>query len=94
MIDDVPIHRLGNAVDFHRIRLINCIEQRRKGIAQVEATTATMADVENSLQLLKKRFLGVEFFRLPIECMPCRRLEATLASSAGQWTCRLVVERV
>ena len=52
MVDDVPVNRLGNAINFHRIRLVDSVEQGRKSVAQIEAATAAMANVEDTLKLL------------------------------------------
>ena len=60
MIDDVPVNLLGNAVDFHRFRLVDRVEQGRKGIAEVEATTAAVADIKDTLKLLEERSFVVE----------------------------------
>jgi hypothetical protein len=66
MIDDVPVNLLGNAIDLHRVRFINSIEQRRKCIAKIKAATTAMTDIENTLKLLIKRLFGVEFIGLPV----------------------------
>jgi hypothetical protein len=74
MIDDVPVHLLRDAIDFHRVRFIDCIEQRWKRVAEIKAATAAVADIEDTFKLLKKRSFVVKFFRLPVERVPCRRL--------------------
>lgn len=81
MINDVPVNLFRDAVDFHRIRFINCIEQRRKGIAQVETASAAMTNIEDTLQLLEERSFGVKLFGLPVQRMPGWRLKAAFASS-------------
>ena len=86
MIDDVPVNGFGNAVDFHRVRLVDCVEQSWKRIAKIEAATAAVADIEDALKLLKKRSFRVKFFRLPVKRVPGRRLQTALASSARQAT--------
>ena len=86
MIDDFPIDFFGNAVDLHRLRLVDRIEQGRERVTQVEAATAAMADIEDTLKLLKKRSFVVEFFRLPVEWVPGWRLKTALASSVRQAT--------
>jgi hypothetical protein len=60
MIDDVPVNLLGHAIDLHRIRLVDRVEQRRKRIAEVKATTAAVADIKDTLKLLKERSFVVE----------------------------------
>jgi hypothetical protein len=60
MIDDVPVNLFGHATDFHRVRPVNRIEQRRKSITEVKATTAAVAGIKNALKLLKKRNFVVE----------------------------------
>ena len=84
MIDDVPVDLFGNAVDFHRLRLVNRVEQSRKRIAKIEAATAAVADIKDTFKLLKKRSFIVKFIRLPVERVPGRRLKTALASSARQ----------
>ena len=86
MIDNVPVNLLGNAIDFHRVRFINSIEQRRKCITKIKAATTAMTDVKNTLKLLVKRLFGVEFIGLPVQGMPGRRLQTALASCARQAT--------
>jgi hypothetical protein len=84
VIDDLPVDLLGNAIDLHGLRLVNRVEQGGKRIAEIEAATAAMANVEDTLKLLEKRSLVVKLFRLPVKWVPGRRLKTALASSAGQ----------
>jgi len=84
MIDDIPVNLFGNAVDFHRLRLIDRVEQGRERIAKIEAATAAVTDIEDTFKLLEKRNFIVKFFGLPVEWVPGRRLKTALASSAGQ----------
>jgi hypothetical protein len=86
VIDDVPVNFFRNAIDFHRLRLVDGVEQSRKRIAKIEAATTAVADIEDALKLLKKRSFGVEFSRLPVERVPGRRLKTALASCARQAT--------
>ena len=86
MIDDVPVNLFGNAIDFHRLRLVDRVKQGWKRIAKIEAATAAVTDVEYTLKLLKQRSFIVEFFRLPVEWVPGRRLKTALASSVRQAT--------
>jgi len=60
MIHDVPVNLFGHAIDLHRIRLVDRVEQRRKRITEVKATTAAVADIKDTLKLLKKRSFVVE----------------------------------
>jgi hypothetical protein len=66
MIDDIPVNLLGNAINLHRIRFINSIEQRRKCITKIKAATTAMTDIKNTLKLLIKGLFGVEFIGLPV----------------------------
>jgi hypothetical protein len=84
MIDDVPVNLFGNAVDFHRLRLVDRVKQGRERIAQIEAATAAVANIEDAFKLLKKRGFLVKFFGLPGKWVPGRRLKTALASSARQ----------
>jgi len=88
LVDDVPIDFFGYAVEFHCLRLINRVEQRRKCVAKIETAPTAVANIEDAFELIEQRFFAVEFVGLPVEGVPGWRLEATLAS----WN-RLTCER-
>jgi hypothetical protein len=67
VIDDVPVNTLGNRVELHTFRLIDCIEQRRKRIAQIETATTAVANVEDALKLFEELGLVIEFVGLPVK---------------------------
>ena len=46
LVDHFPIRLLIYAIEFAGLRPIDQIEQGRKGIAQIEAAAAAMADIE------------------------------------------------
>src|SRR5204863_9611137 len=66
-------------VDLHGSGSVHQVEQGRKGGAQVHAPPAAVADVEDAPELLLELRLVVELGVLPVERMPRRRLERTLA---------------
>ena len=88
MIDDVPVDLFWNAVDFHRIRLVDRVEQSRKRVAKIKAATAAVAGIKDTLKLLKQRSFLVELFGLPVQRVPCWRLETALSPIASQLTSR------
>ena len=61
VIDYFPVILLGDPIDFHGLGFINQIEQCRKGIAQADAATATVANIVNPLELLEAGIFVVEF---------------------------------
>jgi hypothetical protein len=79
MIDNVPVGFLGYAIDFHRIGLVDSVEKRWKGIAEIETATTPMADIEDPFELIEQRGLVVKLVGTPVKCVPCRRLETALA---------------
>ena len=82
MIDDVPVNFLVYGVEFHAFRLVDCIEQGWKRVAQVEAAPATMADIEDTLEFPLKRVVVIEFVSPPGKRVPRRRLETAFSSIA------------
>jgi hypothetical protein len=81
MIHHIPKDLFGDPVQLHRFRLIDRVKQRWKGIAQVEAATASMANIENPLQFFKQGFLVVKIRIFPIQWMPLRGSETTFTTA-------------
>ena len=79
MIHHLPTRRLRDGGDFAGRRPVDVLEQDGKGIAQAEAATAAMADVEDAPDFAIERVLVPEFRILPVERVACRRLKAPLA---------------
>src|SRR3989475_2761416 len=79
LLDDLPVVLLCNAVDLHGRGGVHQVEQGREGGAQVHAPPAAVADVEDAPELLLDLRLVVELGVLPVEPMPGRSLERTLA---------------
>jgi hypothetical protein len=80
VIDYLPIVLLVHGIEVAGLRLVDQIEQRRKGVAEIEAASAAVADLEHPFELLIERLGIVELWFLPGEGMPRRRLEAPLAA--------------
>ena len=76
MLDHLHVVGLVDAIDLHGLGFVDQVEQSRKGIAQADATTATVADVidpfEFGVKLVVIPVVGV----LPIDGMTRGRLEA------------------
>ena len=79
VVDDLPVHLARHAVEFAGGRLVDRIEQRRKRVAQTEAATAAVADIEDAFEFRIQRFVRGEFGVAPIERMADRRIETALA---------------
>src|SRR4029079_14207375 len=79
LLDDLRVVGLCDAVDFHRLAVVDEIEERRERLAQAHATTATVADVEHPLHLLLDRRLVVELRALPVERMARGRQQVAFA---------------
>jgi hypothetical protein len=54
LVDDLREVLFRDAIDLHRLAVVDEIEERGKGLAQVHAPPAAVADVEDA------RELGVE----------------------------------
>jgi hypothetical protein len=83
VVDHLPIVIFGDAVDFHRVRFINEVEQAWKRMAEIETATTAVTDIEYPLKLFEQRIVVVEFVRPPVERVTCRRLEAAFALAHG-----------
>ena len=79
LVDDLAEVGLGDAVDLARLALVDQVEQRRKRIAQADAAPASVADVEDALQLRVGRRLVVELRIAPVDRMAGRCFEAAFA---------------
>jgi hypothetical protein len=81
MVYHLPISFLIDAGELPGVRVVDQLEQSRKGVAQIEAAAAAVADIENPLELLLERGRVMELWFLPPKCVACGRLEAALVSS-------------
>src|SRR5207344_1020063 len=70
---------LRHSVDLSGRTVVDQIEKRRKRAAQVDAASASMADVEYASQLLLQSVITPEVRGLPCQRMSGRRFEAALA---------------
>jgi hypothetical protein len=79
VLDYLPEGLGRNRIYFAGRRLVDEVKQRRKRIAKIEASPATVTDVENAFEFrVQSTGVGVRR-RLPIDRMPGRRVEAALA---------------
>jgi hypothetical protein len=81
LVDHFPVVGLRDAVDFHRLAVVDEIEQRRKRATQRDAPPAPMADVEDALLLGLQRILVVELGVVPVERVPGRRLQVAFVDA-------------
>jgi hypothetical protein len=79
VLDDLPVVLLLDAVHFQGRRFVDQVEQRREGLAQADAATAAVADVEDALHLVVERSLVVEGRVVPVEGVAGRRFEVAFA---------------
>ena len=80
VVDDLGEVLPVDAVELSGLGLVDEVEQRRKGVAEVEAAAAAVADVEDPLELLLEGGRFVEFRVLPTEGMARGRFETALAA--------------
>src|SRR5207253_7991614 len=73
------------AVDFHRRRVVDEIEQRGECVAQADAAPAAVADVENALEFLLEHARVVERGVAPGERMAGRCVQP---AQIGRASCR------
>ena len=85
LVDHLGVVGLGHAVDFHRARFVDQVEQGGEGVAQADAAAAAMADVEDALELAFERCGIPEAGRAPVQRMAGRRVEAALALAFAWW---------
>jgi hypothetical protein len=81
MIHHIPESLFGNTVQLHGVRFIHRVEQRWKGIAQIEAATTSVADIEYPLQFFKQGRLIVKLGIFPVQRMPLRGFKATFTTT-------------
>ncbi len=79
LVDDVPVGLLLDTVHLAVGRGIDQIEQCRKALAQADAATTAVADVEHALHLLGGRRFIVEVGVLPVDGVPGRGFEVAFA---------------
>ena len=75
-LSDVKSVVLDEADEMLRMGFIDEVEQRRERVTEIEATPATVADVEHPLELGEERGLVVELRRPPVEGMASGRVDA------------------
>jgi hypothetical protein len=68
------------AIELACLRVVDQIEQSRKGIAQIEAAAATMADVEYPFEFLLQRTGVIELRILLPKRMARGRFQIALAA--------------
>ena len=69
VVDHFPVILLVDPVHLHCRRLVDQVEQRRKRVAQADATAAAVAEVEDPLHLLEQGLLVVEVGVFPVQRM-------------------------
>jgi hypothetical protein len=79
LVDDLHEILLVDTIDFHRVGLIDEIEQRGEGGAQRYTATATMADIVDTLKLSVHRIFVVKVLAQPIQGMTGRGLKVTFS---------------
>ena len=75
LVDHLPVVLFRHAVDLHGLGAVDEIEQRGKRGAQVHASAAAVADLEDAPELALGLRLVPELRRLPSERVPRRRFE-------------------
>src|SRR5438552_6224322 len=83
LIDDLPEIRLRNAIDFHRLAVVDEVEQRRESAAQRHAAPTAMTDIKDPLHLLVERFFVVELGIAPVERVARGRVEVAFTERHG-----------
>ena len=79
LVDDLPVDRFLDGVEFVRRAFVYRVEQGGKCIAQVEAAPTAMTDVIDTVQLPHQRSFVVELGILPIQWMAQRRFKIAFA---------------
>ena len=91
LIDDLPEIFLCDAVHFHRLAVVDEVEQRGKRAAQRYATAAAVTDIEDPLHLVVERLFVIEIGIAPIERVARRRIEIAFAERHGRLFRRSIV---
>ncbi len=65
LVDDLPVIRLRDAVDFHRVGLVDEVEQHGKTLAETDASPISVTDVEHTLHFREEFVLVEKFGVLP-----------------------------
>src|SRR5258706_438705 len=86
LVDDLPVVLLRHAVDLHRLGVVDEVEQRGKGGAQIYAAAATVANLEDAPELGLGLEPVPELGRLPGERVPGRRLERAFSHESDSWS--------
>ena len=89
MIDDLPVIFFGYAIHFHALGIIDEIKQSGEGIAQADATAATVAEIEDAFHFMQDSIFVIKFGIFPIKCMTGWSFKAAFAD----WGCHIVVLR-
>src|SRR3546814_6737138 len=66
-VDDLLVVRLGDSVELAGLGVVDEVEEAREGIAEIEATPAAVADVEDALRLGVQLFPVVEVRVVPLD---------------------------
>ena len=83
LIDDFAEVFFRDTVELAGLALVDQIKQSREGVAEDDATSAAMADIEDALLFLERRLFAVVIRILPIDRMPDRRFQAAFARCHG-----------
>src|SRR3546814_6267182 len=78
-VDDLLVVRLGDSVELAGLGVVDEVEEAREGIAEIEATPAAVADVEDALRLGVQLFPVVEVRVVPLDRVAHRRVETAFA---------------
>ena len=60
MVHNVPVDGLRNCIELHALCFIDCVEECGKGMAEIETTAATVADIEYPFELGQQGVLVIE----------------------------------
>ena len=83
MVHDLAVVGFVDAVHLHRIRLVDQVEQRREGLAKIDATPAAVADVEHPGEFGVHGFPIMEVRAAPVDGLALRRFEAAFLDGYG-----------
>ena len=79
LVDDFFVIGLGDAIDLAGLAFVDQVEKRRKRVAQAHAATASVTDVEDPFEFLVDGLAIVVPGVVPVDGVPCRRLETAFA---------------
>jgi hypothetical protein len=80
MIHHPSERALVDAFEFTGLRIVDQIEKRGEGIAQIEATPAPVADIEHAFEFFLERAGVVELRLLPAKRVAGGRFQVAFAA--------------